>query len=187
MVVHGSTITKPSAGSVKKLIQNKISPGAEVTIILANSTIPQVHLCLKPGNENYMFPKCSCGYQMSESDIYGARLKCGNRRCSSREERMASYLKSLGNLADLDLNKFLVIDGFKWEGTDVDITEILNYVNMFVSWTGTTEPDFYNQYRDYLMSYMNTEARKRNLELVVLSSWEVLVKEYLRRCNGLHN
>ena len=122
VVVHGSTITKPSAGSVKKLIQNKISPGAEVTIILANSTIPQVHLCLKPGNENYMFPKCSCGYQMSESDIYGARLKCGNRRCSSREERMASYLKLLGNLADLDLNKFLVIDGFKWEGTDVDIT-----------------------------------------------------------------
>ena len=58
---------------------------------------------------------------------------------------------------------------------------------MFVSWTGITEPDFYNQYRDYLMSYMNTEARKRNLELVVLSSWEVLVKEYLRRCNGLHN
>lgn len=184
VVVHGSTITKPSAGSVKKLIQNKISPGAEVTVILANSTIPQVHLCLKPGNEDYMFPTCSCGYQMSEKDIYGARLKCGNRRCSSRESRMTEYLKSLDYLVTVDLNKFLVIDGFKWENTDVDINKILKLVHEEVNWTSDVDPGFYAQYRDYLMSYMNTDARKRNLDLVALSSWIVLRDEYIRRLQG---
>jgi hypothetical protein len=121
---------------------------------------------------------------MSEKDIYGARLKCGNRRCSSRESRMAEYLKSLDYLVTMDLNKFLVIDGFKWENTDVDINKILKLVHEEINWTSDIDPGFYAQYRDYLMSYMNTDARKRNLDLVALSSWIVLRDEYIRRLQG---
>ena len=184
VIIHGSTVTKPSAGSVKKLVKNKISPGAEVSIILANSTIPMIGECYVPGNGDYMFPKCSCGYQMSESDIYGSRLKCGNTRCSSRESRMSGYLKSLEYLLQLDLNKFLVIDGFKWEDTDIDLERILKLVEDSVNWKEDIDPGFYIQYRNYLMSYMNTDARKRNLDLVVLSSWIVLRDEYVRRMQG---
>ena len=185
VVIHGSTVTKPSAGSVKKLVQNKISPGAEVSVILANSTIPMIGECFKPGNEDYMFPKCSCGYQMSDADIYGSRLKCGNTRCSSREARMREYLKSLDFLDKLNLNVFLVIDGFKWENTDVSITKIIKLVEDCISWTEEVDPGFYLQYREYLMSYMNTDARKRNLDLVVMSSWLVLCQEaWARKTNG---
>ena len=184
VIIHGSTVTKPSAGSVKKLVKNKISPGAEVSIILANSTIPMIGECYVPGNGDYMFPKCSCGYQMSESDIYGSRLKCGNTRCTSRESRMSGYLKSLEYLVQLDLNKFLVIDGFKWEDTDIDLERILKLVEDSVNWKEDIDPGFYIQYRNYLMSYMNTDARKRNLDLVVLSSWIVLRDEYVRRMQG---
>ena len=184
VVVRGSTITKPSAGSVKKLVKNKISPGATVTIIMAQEVIPQIKDCISPGDGDYMFPKCSCGYQMSESDIYGSRLKCGNTRCSSRESRMSGYLKSLEYLSQLDLNKFLVIDGFKWEDTDIDLERILKLVEDSVNWKEDIDPDFYIQYRNYLMSYMNTDARKRNLDLVVLSSWITLREEYIRRVLG---
>ena len=185
VVIHGSTITKPSAGSVKKLVKNKISPGATVTIIMAQEVIPQIKDCVSPGDGDYMFPKCSCGYQMSESDIYGSRLKCGNIRCSSRESRMTKYLQSLSELGTLDLNKFLVIDGFKWEDTDVDLKKILQLVDEDVlHWTGDGTSLFYDKYRDYLMSYMNTDARRRNLDLVVLSSWITLREEYIRRVLG---
>ena len=121
---------------------------------------------------------------MTESDIYGSRLKCGNTRCSSRESRMSGYLKSLEYLVQLDLNKFLVIDGFKWEDTEVDPKRILKLVGDSINWKEDTDPGFYIQYRDYLMSFMNTDARKRNLDLVVLSSWIVLRDEYVRRMQG---
>lgn len=181
VTIHGSVITKPSAGSVGKLVKNKISPGAEVSIILANSTIPMIGECFKPGNEDYMFPTCSCGYQMTENDIYGSRLKCGNTRCSSRESRMLDYLKSVVNLENLDINTFLVIDGFKWENTDIDVRRLVKLAEDCINWTLEVDPGFFNQYRDYLMSYMNTDARRRNLDLVVMSSWITLCQDCYRR------
>ena len=97
---------------------------------------------------------------------------------------MSGYLKSLEYLLQLDLNKFLVIDGFKWEDTDIDLERILKLVEDSVNWKEDIDPGFYIQYRNYLMSYMNTDARKRNLDLVVLSSWIVLRDEYVRRMQG---
>ncbi len=182
VILHGSKITKPS-GSIKKIIKEKIGPGAKVSIVMSQEVIPVIKKCIKPGGP-ITFPQCSCGYQMSESDIYGSRLKCGNTRCSSRESRMSGYLKSLEYLSQLDLNKFLVIDGFKWEDTDIDLERILKLVEDNVNWKEDIDPGFYIQYRNYLMSYMNTDARKRNLDLVVLSSWIVLRDEYVRRMQG---
>jgi hypothetical protein len=106
---------------------------------------------------------------MSSSDIYGSRLKCGNLRCSTREARMTNYLQN--NWDNLDLNKLLVIDGFNFASTDIDLGKLLDLVSK----------DLYDQFRDYLMSYMNTENRKRNMDLVVLSAWTCLKNEYERR------
>lgn len=171
VTLHGIEIKKPSAGSAGKLVKNKISPGATVSIILANSTIPMIGECFKPGNEDYMFPKCGCGYQMSASDIYGARLKCGNTRCSVRETRMKNYLKTVPDANDININTLLVIDGFDFYKTNFDIKVLLKKQN-------------FSEFRDYLMAYMNTDARKRNLDLVVLSAWQSILEVY---GNGSNN
>lgn len=186
VTLHGSVITKPSAGSVGKLVKNKISPGAEVSIILANSTIPMVGDCLSPGNGDYMFPQCSCGYQMSEKDIYGSRLKCGNHRCSAREARMTNYLGTLSDLSDINLDTFLVIDGYKWDSKALVpiLLEIAIEEADYRFSCGTIIPVRYNKYRDTLMSWMNTDSRRRNLDLVVESSWETLVDQVGQRKYG---
>ena len=164
IVIKGCTIKKPSAGSVGKMIKEKITPGAEVSIILANSTIPMVGKTVSPGNGDYQWPTCSCGYNMSEKDIYGSLLKCGNPGCSERLGRMRKYLSGLKNIGELNLGPFLVIDRFKWENTDVDINKLLGFVMK-------GDPD---SYRDYLMGYMGTDLQKRNMELVWKSSYQVL-------------
>ena len=164
IVVKGCTIRKPSAGSVGKLVKEKITPGAEVSIILANSTIPMVGKTVKAGNGDYQWPTCSCGHIMSEKDVFGSLLKCSNPDCTERKERMKSYISTLKTPGELDLNKFLVIDRFKWETTDIDINKLISFAN-------NSDPD---SYRDYLMGYMKTELQKRNMEVVWKSSYFVL-------------
>lgn len=162
--IRGCKVGKPSAGSVDKLVKEKITPGAEVTVILANSTIPMIGKVLKPGNGDYQWPTCSCGHIMSEKDVFGSLLKCSNPECSERKERMKKYLDTLFTPAQIDLNKFLVIDRFKWETTDVSIGKLLEYVSK-------EDPD---SYKEYLMSFMGTALRKRNMEVVWKMSYTVL-------------
>lgn len=48
------------------MVKKKITPGAIVSIIMANSTIPMVGDSFTEGNGDFMWPTCSCGYNMSE-------------------------------------------------------------------------------------------------------------------------
>jgi hypothetical protein len=162
--IKGCTVRKPSAGSVDKLVKENRTKGAEVTIILANSTIPQIGRTLKPGNGDYQWPTCSCGHVMSEKDVFGSLLKCSNPDCSERKDRMRKYLSTISSPSDLDLNKFLVIDRFKWETTDVDLAKLLDFVK-------NEDPD---SYKEYLMSFMGTALRKRNMEVVWKASYITL-------------
>jgi len=164
VTVKGITVRKPSAGSVGKMVENNITPGAEVSIILANSTIPMIGETFKPGNGNFSWPICSCGWQLSEKDVYGSLLKCGNPLCTERIGRMKKYLSENTNI---DLNKFLVIDRFKWENTDVDLDKIKQLVR-----EGKKE-----EYHDYLLSFMSSKLQKRNMELVWQASWEALYEK----------
>lgn len=174
VILHGTTVTKPSAGSVSKLIKKNITPGAEVSVILANSTIPQIGECFKPGDGNYSWPTCSCGYRLSEKDIYGSNLKCGNPLCTERLARMRKYLRSLDNIStDLDLNKLLVIDRFKWENTNISIQDLQRAVEL----------NDENAYYRILKSYMGTELQERNLNLVWKASWIALREIYLGSCS----
>lgn len=169
VTVKGCVIKKPSAGSVSKLVKNNITPGAQVSIIMANSTIPMVSEVFSPGNGDFMWPTCTCGYHMSSSDVYGSLLKCGNPKCSDRKNRMKLVLSKLNNITELDLGSFLVIDRFKWQDTDFNLSNLLSYV----------ENDKKEDYKNYLMSYMKTDLQKRNMELVWEMSWEVLRECYL--------
>lgn len=167
--INGCVIKKPSAGSVGKMVKNKITPGAIVSIIMANSTIPMVGETFKEGNGDFQWPTCSCGYKMSEKDVYGSLLKCGNELCSERIQRMENYINSLSNIfLDLDLNKFLVIDRFKWEETSIDKSILLNLVEL----------EKFDEYYSYLDSFLSTPLQKRNLKLVVRASYTVLRKTY---------
>ena len=169
VVVRGCTVKKPSAGSVGKMVKKTITPGAEVSIILANSTIPVVSEVFTPGDGNFMWPTCSCGYQMSESDVYGSLLKCGNPACSERIARMRGVISGMDwKTLKLDLGKLLVIDRFKWETTGVSEKTLLGYVE-------NGDPD---SYRDYLMGFMKTDLQKRNMGLVWEASYKVLREKY---------
>ena len=173
VMLHGSKIIKPS-GSIGKIVKEGIGPGAEVSIVMAQEVIPTIKKCIKPGGP-IEFPVCACGYHMSVSDIYGSRLKCGNPRCSVRENRMEKYLRSVSDWSKLDLNKLLVIDGFDFGKTDIDVRKLLKLCADSADEENRTRYpavyDYYGDFRNYLMSYMNTDARKRNMDLVVGSAW----------------
>lgn len=156
--IKGSTIRKPSAGSVGKLVREGISPGAVVGIVLANSTIPKVGDVFQKGNLDYNFPICSCGYRMSEKDIFGSHLKCGNTMCTQRLSRMKSYLKQLAGPSHIDLNILLAIDRFKWENVNVSVKKLVEFVSK------DSKQEFYN----YLSTFMITDLQKKNMDLV----WE---------------
>lgn len=164
VTIKGCTVKKPSAGSVGKVLKKNITPGAEVSVILANSTIPMIGEVYKPGNGDYQWPTCSCGYKMSSSDVYGSLLKCGNPKCSERIGRMKNYLGTLNNIMDLDLNKYLIIDRFKWEDTGINIAGLLKFV----------EDNDKESYYNYLSSFLTTDLQKRNLNLVWEASFNCL-------------
>lgn len=168
VTLRGCIVKKPSAGSVAKLIKNNITPGAEVGIILANSTIPMVGDVFSGGNGDFQWPTCSCGYKLGEKDIYGSLIKCGNPLCTERLGRMKSYLESIQTLGELDLNQLLVIDRFRWENTDISVQKLLEYVS------ANDEKDYF----EYLDSYLKTKLQKRNLELVWKASF-IALKEKL--------
>ena len=169
VVIKGCTVRKPSAGSVGKVVKKCITPGAQVSIILANSTIPMVGDVFSPGNGDYQWPTCSCGYKMSDLDVYGSLLKCGNPKCTERLNRMRNYLSSINDVhKDLDLNKYLVIDRFKWEDTDLDKNILLNFVSSMNK----------QGYYDYLFSYMKTDLQRRNMNLIWEASFIILREVY---------
>lgn len=168
VTIRGCTIKKPSAGSVSKLVKKNITPGAEVSIILANSTIPMVGDVFKSGNGDFNWPKCNCGYQLSQKDIYSSLLKCGNPKCTERINRMKNYISGLSNINELDLNKLLVIDRFKWESTELHLNELLDYVKNNDSMG----------YYQYLKSFLKTDLQVRNLDLVWQASFLVLKESY---------
>jgi hypothetical protein len=174
--VRGSEVRKPVVGSLTKMVERGLSKGAKVTVILANSTIPQVANVVEPGNRDYEWPVCSCGYQMGPLDIYGTRLKCGNHNCSERYSRMIKYLESVRDPENIDLTKLLVLDGFDWKKKLDPATyqSLLHNILRIVS-EGRGVPAMYI----HLERFLSTPLQKKNLNLVVTPAYEAL-QDYLR-------
>lgn len=169
VTVRGSVINKPSVGSISKMVKNGVSKGARVTVILANSTIPMIDQVPQAGNMDFEWPTCECGYKMSDKDIYGALLKCSNPDCSGRLKRMTEYLDTCSSIADVDLNKLLVIDRFDWKKKVQDMPQFLtDIVNVIM--TGQDKSNL----EKLFLKYLTTELQKKNLSLVIGPAWTAL-------------
>ncbi len=171
VTVRGSKCTKPTVGSIKKMVTTGLSKGAKVTIIMANSTIPQVAEVLEPGDLNFEWPTCSCGHVMGPSDMFGALLKCGNPECTERYHRMYNYLNSLRGYSDLNLDKLLVIDRFKWS-EKADLSIVIPEI-----WRIVKDNLGVEELKNYLSSFMSTDLQKRNLDLVIKPAYKALCQK----------
>ena len=178
--VRGTEIKKPTVGSIKKMIDSGLSKGARVTVILANSTIPQVSQVIQSGNGDFEWPTCECGYKIGPIDIYGALVKCGNPNCQKREIRMRNYLNRCSDFTSIDLNKLLILDRFDWT-KKTDLSILLPELQKIIR-----ENQGIEAFIDYLGSFLSTEAQKRNLNLVARPAYKTLL-EYVRKNNSNGN
>lgn len=178
ITVRGSEIKKPAVGSIKKMVESGLSRGAKVTVILANSTIPQVANVIEPGNRDYQWPTCSCGYQMGPEDIYGIRLKCGNHMCTERLERMTGYLGKIKDPREINLTKLMVLDGFDWTKKVPDYPRFLDMVLKIVSENRGVAALYI-----FLERFLSTPLQKKNLNLVIHPVYES-IRQYLREISG---
>lgn len=176
ITVRGTEVKKPSVGSIRKMVDTGLSKGAKVTIILANSTIPQVSKVLVPGNGDFEWPTCGCGHKLGPSDIYGSLVKCGNPMCTERENRMRNYLSSVRSFQDIDLNKLLILDRFDWNKKS-DVKILLSSLYQILK-----DDLGIDTFRRYLGSYLSSDLQRKNLELVSGPAYKVLL-EYVNREN----
>ena len=114
-----------------------------------------------------MWPTCKCGHSFDQNDIYGSLLKCGNPMCTERIGRMQGYLAEIQSLLDIDLNKLLVLDRFKWENTKIDVQTLLGYIQR------SDETGYY----EYLKGFLNTPLQIRNLDLVWKAIYYVILED----------
>ena len=84
-------------------------------------------------------------------------------------EKMNEYLGTCNSIADVDLNKLLIIDRFDWKKKVQDIPLLLNDIaNIIISGQDKTALEV------LLKSHMTTDLQKKNLALVVGPAWEAL-------------
>ena len=167
--IRGSVITKPSMGSVKKMVTGNISPGALVTLILANSTIPAISEVLEPGNGDFGWPVCSCGYQMDQKDTFGSLLKCGNPMCTERLNRMRNYLRTCGSPDAINPDKLLIIDRTKLSEIPGLMMTLVNGIRSGI----ITGPD---GIKAELEKTLKTDLQRRNIALVVGPAYVALTE-----------
>lgn len=177
IVIRGAEIKKPTVGSISKMVSNNISRGAKVTVILASSTIPQIDKVLEPGNGDFEWPTCKCGYTLTENDIFGAQAKCGNPECTYRLERMIDYLNSCQSMADVDLGLFLRLDRLDWFKKASDMPKLLQDITDVIVNNGSKE-----DLGVVLKSQFKfTKKQEANLNLVLWPAWKALRFKLLGR------
>lgn len=98
--LDGAAIRNPSSNGVPNMIRMGVGVGATVEVIRSGLTIPKIINVVTP--KEFEFPKCPhCGYQMSEDDLYGSLLKCGNPDCKGkydfRKNLMDGWISGLEN------------------------------------------------------------------------------------------
>lgn len=173
--IRGSIVKKPSSNGVNNLLKFNITPGAMVSVTLRGSTIPCVDKVFKPGNGDFNWPVCKCGTQLGPNDIFGNNIKCPNLCCSSRIERMRSYINN-GRFSFYDpksYNGFFIIDRIKLEDKISDPEEFAKeFKELILKDLGV------DAIRDLFYSKVAlTPLQKRNLELVLQPAYIVL-KEF---------
>lgn len=107
IVLNGKRIQAASTGGIPNLMAMKAGIGARVEVILSGLTIPKIVKVLEP-SEDYRFPKCGCGYQMTVKDIFGSTFKCGNTEVC--EHRLKLWSAPYENMVAINKSKELNLD-----------------------------------------------------------------------------
>ena len=75
IIINDKNISNASSGGIRNMMNMRFGVGAKIKVILANLTIPKIIEVIEP-SDDYRFPQCECGYQLTEEDIFGSVLKC---------------------------------------------------------------------------------------------------------------
>lgn len=168
--VKGSLIRKPSSGGVPRALRENITPGALVSVCLAGSTIPKVDKVFTPGNGDMQYPTCSCGYKMSDKDIFGSNVKCGNPKCSERKNRIMEYLNSIDIFSSIDFNRLFIIDRFDFNKKISDRDKFYNDMYDIIEHNLGVDKMI-----ELVSSLGMTSLQLKNLNLVSIPVYESLV------------
>lgn len=187
--LNDKLISKVSANGVPNLLAMKMGVGASVQVILANTTIPKIINVIEP-SVNYDYPKCSCGYQLSENDIYGSVLKCSNEHaCSTKfdlwydEDSVTEVLAKYDNFDQFFINEIpyitslLNIDRFgSIDGNNI----ILSNKLALSALVKLDELDFF---KEYLLEFLPMSDLSTSIYFINVST----VFEILKRINNKFN
>lgn len=118
--IDGRRVAQATSNGLKRLQSIKAGIGSEITIILANSTIPQVHKVIEP-SENYNIPEVCpfCGHKMS---IVNNKIRCENDFCYPIVNSVTAGL--LWRLGLKSPEKLDTIEKFRiyWETNKTDVS-----------------------------------------------------------------
>jgi len=121
--LDGAIIKNPTSNGVPNMIEMGIGVGATVEIIRSGVTIPKIIDVLDP--VEFEYPVCPhCEHQMSEKDLYGSVLKCGNRDCKNKYDFRFSKLMTWSNEEGCSLQ--IVQDYIKENFEDI----FIDYLNV---------------------------------------------------------
>lgn len=80
VMINDKKTSKCSTGGVPNMLKLKMGVGSIVRVIMSGGTIPKVIKVLEE-SEVYQYPTCECGAKLSEKNLMGSVLKCGNLLC----------------------------------------------------------------------------------------------------------
>lgn len=182
--IDGRRCGAATSNGFARLKSLKAGVGAEITVILANSTIPQVHKVLVP-SEDYNVPTtCKfCGAPLNE--VMG-KLRCTNPRCTELVNSTRNFLnrkiakklngeslnssnKSMYPIDEYinDIFVILVIERFR------KMADLKNYVKTHYE-AGTLEKEAFERHMQWICSEGQFWVFKRYKEIV----WD-LITEYV--------
>lgn len=72
--------TQAAIGGITKMVDEGIGIGAKIRVVMSGGTIPKIIKVLEP-SDNFAWPTCQCGHQLSKEHQVGAVLKCPNPTC----------------------------------------------------------------------------------------------------------
>jgi NAD-dependent DNA ligase len=184
--LDGAAVRNPSSNGVPNMIRMGIGVGATVEVIRSGLTIPKIINVVTPAEVE--FPKCPhCGYQMSEEDLYGSTLKCGNPDCIGKYESRKTSLE--GWIEGLE-DKIEEARGYTRENAEEMFFWLLNISRFDENkkrYSDEVKEDFYkhlieDSYENFCEwlgnSYSWSDLQWSEFELNIKSTYKV-IKEYL--------
>ena len=95
--IGGVTITRASGFNAKYILDNKIEPGVNITIVRSGEVIPYI-VDVEPGKKGDVPVKCpNCNHDLIMPNDDSVDIKCENTECSVKKlKKLEYFLKTIG-------------------------------------------------------------------------------------------